>query len=518
MANITAVAQPTLGHVVVLVDWPGQDCVLVERVIDATGARAPLRPYVWPCMTPAEAMHLSGGQATFWDTEAPLDTPFHYEASVTQEAAESYVDEFLRTTANHWGGDWSILNGAAAVYSTIPGRARITNPAVTTDYLIVVGDPLWEDYTVSAFITPSHLATGAAYEVSLAARVTSLASMYLLTIQFTTAGTVSLDIWRNGVQIAGPVLPGLNYTAGVPIRAAFEVDGTVVHGTVWAVGTNKPDSPQIIVDDPTGPTSGRAGAYLWRNGGNTNAALDARYASFTVSEITDPVQVMAPVVSETLTLDSLDGGWLRDPLRPCLDRRVWTCWPEGPNPACVPGESVFFVGMESERYQAITTSVLPNNARRPIPQVRQRRDRDSTLALASRTFTDRDALIELTRPGSPLLFSTLSEFGVPDTYMDIGEYQIDPGVRDLRFQPRLHRLPFSTVDRPVGPAQGVCGERFMDYCTDSWDDLAAAGTTYADLLLAGVDLGETYAEVAATYATYALAEVGNTYTDLLAGT
>lgn len=517
MTTITAVPVPDLGHVVVLVNGADGECVLVERVIDATGARAPLRPYVWPCTTPAEAMHLSGGEATFWDTEAPLDTPFHYE--VSKAAPQTLVDDFLRTTANHWGGDWSILNGAAAVYSTSPSRARMTNPLVTTDYLIVLDPPgaaLWEDYAVRAFITPSHLATGAAYELSLVARGNSLADMLLLTVQFTTGGTVSLDIWDSGAQIAGPVLPGLSYTAGVPINGEILVRGDVVEGRVWAATGTRPDAAQISASGAV-PTAGPAGAYLWRNGGNTNAALTPSWQTFTVI-MEDPPFPSDPVVSETLTLDSLGGGWLRDPLRPCNDQRVWTCWPEGPDPTCVPGDSVFFVGMESERYQAITTSVLPNNARRPIPQVRQRRDRDSTLAVASRTFADRDALIELARPGSPLLFSTLTEFGVPDTYMDVGDVQIDRGAPNLRFQPRLHRMPFMTVDRPVGPAQGVCGERFMDYCTDSWDDLAAAGTTYADLLLAGADLGETYAEVAATYATYAAAEVGNTYTDLLAGT
>jgi len=151
--------------------------------------------------------------------------------------------------------------------------------------------------------------------------------------------------------------------------------------------------------------------------------------------------------------------------------------------------------------------------------VRQRRDRDSTLTVVSRTFDDRDDLIELTRPGSPLQFVFPADYGVPDAYMDVHDVTINRGTPDHRYEPRLHQLPFSAVARPVGPTQGVCGERFMDLCDDDWGTLAAAGTMYDDLLAAGVDPGwETYADVAATYATYALAAVGNTYQDLYEGT
>jgi len=68
--------------------------------------------------------------------------------------------------------------------------------------------------------------------------------------------------------------------------------------------------------------------------------------------------------------------------------------------------------------------------------------------------------------------------------MDIKDVQVSPELPDLRIQIRTEVLPYDTVDRPAGPTQGICGARVADICAEfaSWDDLAATGMTWNDLV------------------------------------
>ena len=73
---------------------------------------------------------------------------------------------------------------------------------------------------------------------------------------------------------------------------------------------------------------------------------------------------------------------------------------------------------------------------------------------------------------------------MPDRYLDIGNVDVSPLARDLRRQWRLFDLPWVAVDAPGGPAQCVCGARWMDLCENyaDWDLIDAAAFTIQEVL------------------------------------
>lgn len=264
-----------------------------------------------------------------------------------------------------------------------------------------------------------------------------------------------------------------------------------------------------------------AGEYLTLSGGvavfwDTEAPLDRPFYYQAIGlGWTDPDGDL--YVTPQLELDSEDGFWLRDPVRPCNDRRVLICWTD--DPACVPGQGIFFSELSTETYQDRRTTFDRFNARRPISLNRVRADAEATLTLVPRTFQDRDDLLALNEPGSPLLFSAPPAYGIPDRYISVGAIQVARVSPDHRYTPRMFTMPFITEDRPVGPTQGVCGARFMDLCDtyDTWNDMVTAGLTWADLLLgaAGDDpptaLWREWSDVEAL-GTWATVESGGTRT------
>jgi hypothetical protein len=140
--------------------------------------------------------------------------------------------------------------------------------------------------------------------------------------------------------------------------------------------------------------------------------------------------------------------------------------------------------MGPEVYGANSFSLRPMNRRRPLAITRPRSDATTALRLQTMTFIDRDDLLQLAAPGSPLLFQGPAEYGVPDRYMDVKDVQVSPELPDLRIQIRTEVLPYDTVDRPPGPSQGICGARVADICAEypTWGDLAATGMTWDDLV------------------------------------
>lgn len=484
MATVTAWPFPNLGHVLVEISGGG-DCILLERVIDATGARAIVRPHTWACTAPGEYQHLSGGHATMWDTEAPLDTPFHYEATavLAGTAAGLHLTGGAGSIAST--PDVAALDLVGDVDLRFDGTldAWVSGvPTVGNDYLVGkynaaanqrsyvmrLNDGVLEFLWSTDGITPlTRTATDALEPVDGRLAVRAVLDVDNGAAGHTVTFYVAFTIAGPWIQLGDPVVTGgvtsvFSGTAdlivgGIDAGAAGLLPGVVhaaeVRNSVGAVVAN----PRFDDQAPGTTTFTDEAGRVWTVHGD--------------AFIGGPV---AAAVSNTVTLDSLAGGWLRDPARPCHDTRIVTCWETGSDPVCQPGTGVFFASMAAEEYASMNEGLHPHDARRYIPIVRQRRDRGSTLTVVSRTFTDRDDLIELTRPGSPLMFVAPAEFGVPDTYMDVGNVDIGRGVPDHRFSPRLHQLPFGTVDRPVGPPEGVCGARYMDNC-ETWECLGAVG-------------------------------------------
>jgi hypothetical protein len=246
----------------------------------------------------------------------------------------------------------------------------------------------------------------------------------------------------------------------------------------------------------------------------------------------DPCVPCTPVTADTsldpTTVASNGGFWLRDPVRPCNDRRVPLCFTQA-NSAdetsgdfCIPGSGIFFASMDVETRDTNTLVVGPTNAKYPIAITRQRRGISSILTLVTRTFTDRDDLINLNAPGSPLFWQGPANYGIPDQYMSVAPTAVERGLSNHKFQVRVNQLPYVEVARPAGPSQGTCGSQVQDYCDFTWGELQAGGFTWDDLIR-GTPNGvlpayRTWDDVQADFADWNAVDNGTrTWTDLEVG-
>lgn len=200
----------------------------------------------------------------------------------------------------------------------------------------------------------------------------------------------------------------------------------------------------------------------------------------------DPCLPCVPVTatSEVVTIASNGAFRLRDPVRPCHDLYVPLCFEQVPDPSCLPGSGVFFASMDAEAYESNSVLLNPTNASNPLLISRARRNVTSLLTLVTRTFADRDDLLTLLNPGSPVLLQGPPQYGVTDRYMAVSDVTVERGLSDHRFPIRVNALPHTAVGRPAGPSQGVCGSQVDDLCDiyTTWQELTDSGLNWADLI------------------------------------
>jgi hypothetical protein len=213
----------------------------------------------------------------------------------------------------------------------------------------------------------------------------------------------------------------------------------------------------------------------------------------------DPCVPCEIVTAESgmVTIPSNGAFRLRDPVRPCHDLYVPLCFDQVPDPTCLPGSGVFFASMDTESYGTNAILLNPTNASNPLLVSRQRRNVTSVLTLVTRTFADRDDLLTLLNPGSPVLLQGPPQYGINDRYMAVDDVSVERGLSDHKFPIRVNTLPYTAVGRPAGPTQGVCGSQVGDTCDiySTWQELADAGLTWADLIrgYASQDSGAAFA-------------------------
>lgn len=522
MPSISAVTVPAPQYVYVETNWadiPAAVNVCVDRVVVATGERTPLRSYV--SYDTDGCLALSCGLGIFWDTEAPFDTPVQYCATVTDAAGNvvtTTAPALVRATfsvvaAASWppadtGQVWTNTGGAAADYSgtgsrgqhavTSTGTARVSSIPMTTPNLVA---------SVTAYPVAVALTQPTDQWFMLRADAAG-ANGYRLHLRYTTAGAVDVLLERVVAGVATVLqttLAVIPYIAATGVRVIFQAWGTRVLAKVFDVSTPEPPSPVVNVVDTVFAAAGTLDLASFRTVGNTNGTVNMQFDDLIVEDVCADL-VPIETCSGTVTLAG-DGCFrLGDPVRPCNDRHV--CLNEVSD-CTVEEVGVYFSKMGTETYADNSGQLLPINARRPIVVNRQRRDKASSLTLVTRTFADRDAVLDLDEPGSPLLWRAPASYGTGDIYMSVLDVAVDRSFLDHQQQPRVIDMPFLTTDSPVGPSLGVCGARVMDLCDvyPTWTALTAAGLTYADLLrgLAGTGTSVTLAtwnDVNADFATW----------------
>lgn len=521
MPAVSAAVLPVPGYVIVegnFADVSGAVYGCIERVDCLTGERFPLRPYV--SYSTDGCLALSCGQGIWWDTEAPLDRCVYYcgtamnaaGETITQPAPFLLYDTFTRVSVASWGtatsGQVYVNSGGAAADHSVTGtRGQMATVSVATDYIASL--PMTTpnaDGMVTAF--PAALALTATTEMHLWLRSDgTTANGYRLVSQMATSGNVNIFLQR---VVAGVITTlatqsaVMTYNATTLMGMRLRAWGNQLSAMVWDNTGPMPANFQVTATDSTFTAPGRLNLVARRGAGNTNGTINFQWDNLFVTDVcADLVPVQA--CSQEVVVPS--GGCFRlgDPVRPCNDQVVCLA-DEGD---CVPNQGIFFGSMDTEAYDDNSAQLLPVNARRPIVVSRQRRDVRSLLNLVTATFPDRDAVLALNEPGSPLLWRGPADYGIPDRYMAVLDLTVDRSFSDHRQQPRVVRMPHVAVDAPVGPAQGICGTRVEDLCDRfaTWDAMTAAGLTWADLLRGRAGTGivfspATWADVNADFANW----------------
>jgi len=400
------------------------DCVTVTRRNTVTGEIVTLRPYIF--YDADGALILECGQGLWWDTEPPLNVPLEYCASA--------CDTQVALSAN------CCFEGA------------IIAPWVATGGVLTASTAFAHEGSLSGLLTPTGGVTEPQFSQSFA--VTQ-------GIPLTFSAWVMSPQGYNGVFLRMSLLytDGKTEVTYTPVEILDDNEWRFLSATL---------TPRL---DATATFS------FVTTGAPPNTTL------FYVDQIsaTQP-QAVGTEVCETVTVES-DGFWLKNPLHPCLDVEVGICNPMIED--CDEDSRVSYAGMSGGSYAPNTVLLQPVNRRRPIPVNRARRDVEDTLRLIAHDCDARDAILAANEPGDPLLWQAPATYCIADRYMSVGVVSEGYISVDQREDFRLMTLPHVAVDRPQGPADGICGARIMDLCDiyTSWGALNIANFTWTDLLL-----------------------------------
>lgn len=524
------------------IDWadvPSVDYARVLRVDVEAGTCTPLRPYV--CYL-GDYLNVScDGHGVFWDTEVPLDRSVYYITEGLDApcipTSPLVLDTFSRVITDGWG---SANTGQAYTLSggTVPGdydvtglRGTHTMGTVNTrrHSFLDAGTPNQNIYVDA--ILPVANATGASITQWLLGRLTDVNNWYTAQISLTATGDVTLILAKRvaGVvtNLTTAVTVGTGHLADEPWTIRLSIDGSVISGKAWRTSDSEPVNWQATITDTDLPAGNGVGVATRLEVGSGDAGLISSWDNLIVGEPCEPCTPVTADTSGTPTVMPSNGAFrLKDPVRPCNDLYVPLCFEQVADPACLPGSGIFFASMDEETYDSNSLILNPTNAARPLAITRQRRDKASLLTLVTRTFADRDNLLRINQPGSPLLWQGPPNYGIIDAYITVGELSVVRGLSDHRFPVRINNLPFLTVDRPAGPSLGVCGSQVQDTCDiyDTWNELAGAGLTFEDIVKGRASTDgapangyRTWDEVQAEFADWNAVNSGRTWAELQAG-
>lgn len=430
MPTINATVFPAEAYVLVEADWtdfPEVTYAAVTRRNTVTGEMVTLRPYI--DFDAQGFLLLNCGLGLWWDTEPPLNVPLEY----CTVAAD--VDTAINSN--------STFETGVAPWATTTGTLVQSNTFAHTG-------------TWSGLFTPD----GATFSPSF---IDSTVYSYQAGVPVKAGAWVLSPQGWNSVQLEVTTLS----TTGLVVAQLSDIH--VVQPAEWT----------FISFEFTPATSGVINEIeVKMHGLPPNTTL----FYWDDISITQP-QPVAATACETVTVTS-DSVWLKNPLHPCLDIEVGLCSP-AMDFDCEEDSRISYAGMADEERNANTVLQEPENRQYPIPVNRTRRAPRSELLLIAHDCTARDAVIATNQPGSPLLFQAPADYCIPDRYISIATLTERRISIDQREDFRLMSLPYVTVERPAGPADGVCGARFEDLCDiyTSWQAMTLSGLDYTDLLL-----------------------------------
>lgn len=497
MPSIAAVPYPDRGHVLLEInfaDVPTATNVCVEATDTVTGTTRQLHPYV--SYNSDGCIALSCGQAILWDTEIVCGNATVYCATavnaagtaVTVPAPNLLTATFSAVAVASWppadtGQTWTNTGGGAADYSGTGSRGQhaVTTTAVnrTSAATVTTGN-----FSAQVTMFPAAVALTQATEQWMMVRANAAGTNgYQARLRYNTAGNVDLVLSRlvAGVPaVLGTALAFTPYIATTGINVKFQAWGSTLNVKAWDFTTPEPAGFTLTATDTVYTVAGTLDLVSLRVAGNTNGTVNMQFDNLLVADVcADPVPVEACTDNVTIACDGCFR--LSNPVRPCADIHLCLC---ADGVECGGDGGVFFVAMTPDTRVSNSGSIDPVNDIYPIPVNRRRMKPTSNLTVVPTSFAARDQLIDLLSTGEPLLLRTTAEFGVGNRYLQIGDVAETYQIADMTIQPRIMSLPNAEVRAPVGPSLGVCGARVMDLCDvyATWDAVAAAGLTWADLL------------------------------------
>ncbi len=431
MPTITLTGFAADGYVLVEADWTDYPEVLyagVTRRNTVTGEIVTLRPYI--AYDGDGNLLLSCGLGLWWDTEVPLNVELEY--------CTFAADVETLITAN---SDFEVALA----------------PWTATDGAVVRSNAFAHSGTWSAELTP--VGTGTDSSVNNSTNSPSFIVGQPLSLQ----GWVMSPQGWNAVRLNGIIA----YDDGSFETFNTEID--IIDNGEWNFLQTSftPTHPGVI-------TTIDATAY------GPIPATTLIYVDDIGVYQDQPLNVTA---CDTITVTS-EAIWLKSPIFPCSDVLLGICDP-AMDFDCEDDSRVTYVGMAEDILDANTVLSEPANRKYPIPVSRQRRAPRSELRVLAHDCDARDAVLLANEPGTPLLFQAPADYCIPDRYISVGPVTEARFSVDQRDDFRLMFMPYAVVQRPEGPANGICGARVEDLCDiyTSWQAMILGGLTYYDLLL-----------------------------------
>ena len=426
MPTLTATADNAKSQVRLDLDFSDIDApyALVQRVEPITAATTTVRGHgaSVTVLGIAYAPMYAGYKAVLYDTEMPLDSSFYYTATAPSGTLN------VNTT---FDGGFTDPWYAASTGITI----RITTDTSGKNYLSFftgggVANPTIRGEDIPA--TP-----GATFAIQVSAFISS----------------------ANGVNI------GLDY---------LDATGAVIGGVTTGFGA--PLTLTTLATSAVAPANTVAVRPFFQMQGTPGSGVTFSFASVVV------FTAAGSATSGGIRVASLGACQFKDPLVPGNNVRVDFAW--DPNPLCTPTEGVFWQSLDTEQYAANAAVFNINNQALAQVVSKERASPTSTLTLVSRTFADRDRLIALLQPGSPLLFQAPDQYGLPDRYLSVGADSISRVLPDHAIPIRVFSMPHTVCAAPGGPMQGTVGARWQDTCNRyaTWAAVNSAGLTWIQVL------------------------------------
>jgi hypothetical protein len=431
----------------------------------------------------------SNFRGVWHDTEAPLDEAVSWVA-VARILSTLARDTFTRSVTDGWGtatsGETYTLVGTAANFD-VNGTAGTIQPGTSNSNRIAVIAEAGADRTVAVDFAWSAIPAANSIYGGVIPRYTDSSNFYVVDVHILPASGPFLRIRKNVAGVLSDIATlnlfltygyAHNYVAAATWRVKAMISGSTISAKAWNKSLVIEPDWQLTATDTSHATGANVGVFA-RNDSVT-LTIVGTFDNFRATENNRTSVTVSSTPALTLNTNSL--VWLKDPLRPALDRSLDLC----PTPAsgCTGPSGFFFQGLGGLQRDSDHLVAQMANRVRPSQVSRLRKAPTGELRFVSRTLTDRTAAIALVAAGTPLLLQAPAVYGQPDSYLAIGDVSEDRIHVDHRFPMRLWTLPWAEVDAPVGPAQGVPETRWDDLCTlyAAWSNLISAGHTWTDIL------------------------------------